>query len=101
MLTDLKNPKEIETFLNDFFSDEELETYTKRLAVAYWLKKGRTRQNIKDNLKVSSTTITSIEKEMDTPGFKLALKKVEAEEWANIWAERIKKVSVPFSKMVK
>jgi len=28
---------------------------------------------------------------MDTPGFKLALKQMEAEEWANVWAERIKK----------
>ena len=26
-------------------------------------------------------------------GIKLALKKIEAEEWANVWAERIKKIT--------
>jgi len=29
---------------------------------------------------------------MDTPGIKLALKKMEAEEWANVWSEKIKKL---------
>lgn len=92
MFLDLKNLKEIETFLSDFFTDEELETYTKRLAIAYWLKKGRTHQNIVDNLKVSSAVIASVEKEVNKPGFKLALKRVGAEEWANTWAERIKRI---------
>jgi hypothetical protein len=28
---------------------------------------------------------------MNKPGFILALKKMEADEWANVWEERIKK----------
>jgi hypothetical protein len=43
------------------------------------------------NLKVSSATIASVQEFLEKPGFKLALKKMEAEEWANIWAEKIKK----------
>jgi uncharacterized protein YerC len=82
---------EAETFLKDFFNDAELETFTKRLAIAYWLKKGRSYTNIMQNLKVSSATIASVQEFLEKPGFKLALKKMEAEEWANIWAEKIKK----------
>lgn len=89
-IADLKDAGEIETFLNDFFNESELETFVKRLAVAYWLKKGRSYSNIKENLKVSSATIATIQSEIQKPGFKLALKKLEAEEWANVWSEKIK-----------
>lgn len=90
-LMDLKNPEEINTFLQDFFNDSELETFAKRLAIAYWLKKKRSYSNIRENLKVSSATIAVIEKLMERPGFILALKKMEAEEWANVWAQKIRK----------
>lgn len=90
-LADLKTPKETEQFMNNFFTDAESEVFTKRLAIAYWLKKGRTYANIKKNLKVSSATIANIQEMMQKPGFELLLKKVEAEEWATQWADRIKK----------
>lgn len=90
-LADLKTPEETESFLSDFLNENELETFTKRLAVAYWLKKGRSYTNIRENLKVSSATIASVEKLMKKAGFVLALKKIEAEEWANVWAEKIQK----------
>lgn len=90
-ISDLSNFDETYKFLSDFFNQSELETFAKRLAVAYWLKKGRSYTNIKENLKVSSATIASIQNEMGKPGFKLALKKLEAEEWANEWSEKIRK----------
>jgi TrpR-related protein YerC/YecD len=89
-LADLKNETEASDFLNDFFTPSEQEAFIKRLAIAYWLKKKRTYANIKDNIKVSSATIASTEKDMEKPGYKLILKKIEAEEWANKWAEKIK-----------
>lgn len=91
LLVDLKDRNEVETFLNDFFNESELETFAKRLAVAYWLKKERSYSNIKENLKVSSATIATIEKLIRKPGFVLALKKMEAEEWATVWTQRIQK----------
>ena len=91
-LDDLNGVEEKRQFLEDFFNDLELETYAKRLAIAYWLKKQRSYENIKTNLKVSSATIATVEKSLDKKGFKLALKKMEAEEWANVWAEKIKKI---------
>lgn len=90
-VTDLRNREETLQFLSDFFTESEMEAFAKRLAVAYWLKKKRTYQNIKDNLKVSSATVASTEKEMKKEGYQLILKKIEAEEWANIWTERIKR----------
>ena len=90
---DIKDQKTAEVFINDFLSDAELELLSKRLAVAYWLKKGRSYENIKQNLKVSSATIASIQKQMDKKGFKWAIKNLEAEEWANKWSERFKKVT--------
>jgi uncharacterized protein YerC len=91
-LSDLSSPEEVQIFIDDFLNLSEKEVLTKRLAVSYWLKKKRSYSNIKDNLKVSSATIASVQTMMDKPGFKLALKKAEAEEWANVWAEKIRKV---------
>ena len=90
-LIDFKIMDEMHGFLTDFFNDSELETFAKRLSIAYWLKKGRSYENIKTNLKVSSATIATIEKLSKKPGFALAIKKMEAEEWANVWAEKIQK----------
>lgn len=91
MIDDLKDPKEIEAFLTDFFDDAELEKYIKRMMIAYWLKKGRDEENIKRNLLASPKEIADAEKLLKTDGIKLALKKIEAEEFANVWAEKIKK----------
>ena len=90
-LIDFKNMDEMHKFLTDFFNDSELETFAKRLSIAYWLKKGRSYENIKTNIKVSSATIATIEKLSKRSGFACGVKKMEAEEWANIWAEKIKK----------
>jgi len=91
LLADLNNPEETSTFLKDFFSEQELENLAKRLAVAYWLKKGRSYENVKKNLKVSTATIANVQNLLKSKGFKLALKKIEAEEWAEQWSKRIKK----------
>lgn len=91
-LEDIKTKKDFEIFFNDFFDEKELETYTKRLAIAYWLKKKRDYKNIKTNLKVTSKEIEEVKNKIDSKGYKLALKKMEAEEWANKWAENFKKL---------
>ena len=97
VFSDLNTQSETEMFLNDFFTDSELETFSKRMAVAYWLKKGRSYTNIKQNLKVSSATIADISNLINSKGYSLGLKKIEAEEWANQWARKIKKFTGKFS----
>ncbi len=91
-LSDLKSVEQLSVFVHDFFSESEIESMTKRLAIAYWLKKGRSYRNIIDNLKVSAATVASVQESMNKEGFKLALKQLEAEEWANKWSERIKRI---------
>lgn len=90
-ISDLKDIQEADTFLQDFLTDSEYESLARRLAIAYWLKKGRSYSNIKQNLKVSSATVAAVQSMMKNRGIQLALKKIEAEEWANIWSQRIKK----------
>ena len=92
LLIDIKTKEQVETFLTDFFTEKEFETYTKKLAVAYWIKKGRSDENIKNNLKVAQKEISEVKKTMDKKGIKLALKYLEADEWANVWSEKIKKL---------
>lgn len=94
---DLKSYDEALKFLTDFFTESELETYSKRLATAYWLKKGRSYTNIKTNLKVSSATIAEVSSQLETDGYNLAIKKIEAEEWANTWVEKFDKLKKKLS----
>lgn len=91
VFVDIKTLDESEVFINSFFTLSEMEAFSKRLAVAYWLKKGRSYTNIKENLKVSSATIAAVQGQMKSEGFQLALNKMEADEWANLWSDRIKK----------
>lgn len=89
-IADLKDFNSADVFLNDYLTKSEHESLAKRLAIAYWLRKGRSYSNIKRNLKVSSATIANVQSMMDKPGFRLAIKNIEAEEWANVWSKRIK-----------
>lgn len=91
-LSDLKSVEQLDIFIHDFFSTSEIDMMTKRLAIAYWLKKGRSYRNIEENLKVSTATIAIVQDAMEKEGFKLALKQLEAEEWANKWSDRIKRI---------
>src|SRR5258706_10774303 len=89
MIKDLKNTDEIEIFITDFFDDTELEKYVKRISIAYWLKKGRDHENIKRNLGATQKEIIEAGKSLKKNGIKLAIKKIEAEEFANVWAQKI------------
>jgi len=91
LLADLNNKTKAEEFLGDFLTPAEMETFSKRLAIAYWLKKGRSYSNIKENLKVSSATIATVQNMMEKTGFQKGLKQVEADEWAVVWEQKIKK----------
>jgi len=91
-LVDLKDEREATQFIQDFLTEDETEALAKRLACAYWLKKKRAYYNIRDNIKVSTSTIAFASSILKKPGVKRAIEKVEAEEWANQWAEKIKKI---------
>lgn len=91
-LEDFKTKENFEIFFKDFLDEKELKSFTKRLAIAYWLHKKRDYENIKTNLQATVSEIKLVENKLNFKGFKLALKLMEAEEWANIWSEKIKKI---------
>ncbi len=92
LVADLKTPQEVEEVFGDVFSQTELITLAKRLAVAYWLAKKRSYGNIKQNLKVSSASVADIQQRLKNSGWKLAITKVTADEWATVWDHRIKQL---------
>ncbi len=94
VIADLKNPQEARDFLKDFLSNIEQEAVAKRLAIALFLKKGMSYDEIKEELKVSSTTIATLKEQLskNSRGLKIAFKKIEAEEWAEKWNKRLKKI---------
>jgi len=92
-LADIKKPQEAKLFLKQLLSETELSVLTKRFGIAYLLNKGKNYREIKDSLKISSATISSIADELKKgEGLKVGLKKVEANEWAERWAKKIKKM---------
>lgn len=91
-IADLKTPEEVEEFLKAFLAKSEYLALSKRVAVAYWLDKGRGYNNIRDNLGVSSATVAEIKNRMrNSRGVEIGLQKIKAEEWANQWTEKIQK----------
>jgi TrpR-related protein YerC/YecD len=100
VLADLKRADEVENFLNDVLSETEKTVLAKRLGIAYYLTKNKSYERIRDDLKVSSATIANVQKWLEEggEGLMLALKAIEADEWAGEMAE---KIGESFKKMFK
>jgi len=90
LIADIRSNEEALSLLESFFTPSEFETFSKRLAIAYWLNKGRSYTNIKQNLKVSSATIASVQQMSKSKAFQSLLKHIEADQWADKWSEKIK-----------
>ncbi|OGD54163.1 hypothetical protein A3J78_01910 [Candidatus Beckwithbacteria bacterium RBG_13_35_6] len=93
-IADLNNPKDVKQFFGDFLTPVEQTTLAKRLMIAYLLEEEQSYKYIKSNLKVSSATIASVDKMMSngSQGFTLALKKIDADQWADKTAKKVSKL---------
>lgn len=89
VVADAKTDVDIELILKSLLTEAELSALAKRLAIAVFLDKGQSYERIKDILKVSSATISSVASNMNSKGIKMALERVKAEEWADMWSIRI------------
>lgn len=92
LLSDLKLYKDTKTFISDFFTESERETFAKRLAVLESLQNGKSYKDIRSELGVSSATISSIAESMSSKGMQLALRKMQIEAWAEKWSEKLAKI---------
>ena len=89
-VADMKTRAEVQEFLSDILTDVELMTVAKRLAIAWHLEKGSSYEDIHQELKVSSATIAGMQTKMsERSGIRQALRKIEAEQWANKWTARL------------
>lgn len=81
----------MERFFADILSKTERTVLAKRLAIAYYLKKNKSYDVIRNDLKVSSATVATVQGwlEQGNEGLNLALKSIEAEEWAGELADKI------------
>jgi uncharacterized protein YerC len=89
VLGDAKNEVDVEITLKALMTENELSAVAKRLAIAVFLDKRQSYEHIKDVLKVSTATIASVAENMNKKGIQIALAKVKAEEWADVWSIRL------------
>ena len=82
VLADLEDESETEAFSKAFFSEAELTVFTRRLAIAYFLSKKHTYQEITKALHVSTATVSGVAERMQEPGLQLALRKISVQSWA-------------------
>lgn len=90
LIADIRTAEEAELIMGGLLSETEMAAVTKRLAIGYWLSNGRTYDNIRENLKVSSATIAAIQQESKKPEWVRAMQLIKADEWATKWEEKIK-----------
>ncbi len=89
VLSEVESPRVMEEILNDLLTDTERVAMMKRMGIAIYLDKGRSYEDIKNNLKVSSATIATVAESMGNPGVGEVIKRIKAEEWATDWTDKI------------
>ncbi len=92
VLADARKDDEVKVLLQDLLTDSERLAMSKRLAIALYLDKGRSYENIKKNLRVSSATIAGVAEQMGNPGMQMAINKIKAEQWAEEWSKKLVKM---------
>lgn len=92
LVADISTPSEARSWLTDFMTETEVSVFAKRLAIAEMLMKSKSYQEIKDQLKVSSATISSVSELTNKPGIKLADQKIKL----HLWAEKLISKILPF-----
>jgi len=91
ILAELNTPEEIKTVLSDALTEAEMTAVIKRLGIAVYLDKGRSYEDIRRNIKVSSATIASVAANLGNPGWQDMIRRIKAEEWAEKWTGKITK----------
>lgn len=80
LLLDFDKLQDLTEFMNDFFTETEMLVFAKRLGILWMLNQGKSYQEIKDQLKVSSATISTMAEMKDKKGILLAIEKIKADQ---------------------
>lgn len=91
VLAEIDSPEELKTVLGDILTQAERSAVLKRLGIALYLDKGRSYEDVKNNIKVSSATIATVAENLGNEGWQNVIRRVKAEAWAEEWTEKISK----------
>lgn len=96
LIAALNNQSDVDKFLGDLLTKTEKTMLAKRLAIALMLEKGRSYWEIRDVLKVSTSTILGIRHWLDQggEGYRLAIRKLLKKEKSDRFWEEIGKATV-------
>ncbi|OGE06522.1 hypothetical protein A3I53_03090 [Candidatus Curtissbacteria bacterium RIFCSPLOWO2_02_FULL_40_13b] len=77
LIADIKKPRDVQTFLEDFLSPTEKVMLAKRMAIVILLTKGYSHRSIASMLKVSTSTVTKfvLFLKIKSSGFQLLIQK--------------------------
>ena len=90
-LCEINDPRQMEVVLSDLLTQPERVAMMQRLGIAIYLDKGRSYEDIKNNLKVSSATIATVAENIAREGYSHLIRMIKADEWAEAWTNRITK----------
>lgn len=91
ILAELDTPEDVKMVMNDVLTEGERMAILKRLGIAVYLDKGRSYEDVKNNIKVSSATIASVAENLGNSGWQEMIKRIKAEAWASEWTNKITK----------
>jgi uncharacterized protein YerC len=91
ILAELSTPEGVKTVLGDILTEGERMALIKRLGIAVYLDKGRSYEDVKNTIKVSSATIASVAENLGNEGWQEIIRRIKADEWANEWTSKISK----------
>lgn len=89
LLADIKNPNEMNEFLDSFLKETEFLGLSKRMAIIKLLSKGHPYELIQKTLNVSSATVSSTANFKNDKVLAKVLQKFETDEWAGKIARKI------------
>lgn len=89
MLAEINTPEEMQTVFTDVLTEAERSAVIKRLGIALYLDKGRSYEDVKNNIKVSSATIATVAENLGNEGWQEMIRRIKAEEWASDWTDKI------------
>ena len=92
LLADARHPDEITQFLSSFLTETEHLVLAKRLTIYYLLDKGQSYTQIKNELQVSSATISTVSENMKNSTIQSVINRIRIIERANNWYQQIKKL---------
>jgi uncharacterized protein YerC len=95
-LLNLETEEDARGFLSEFLTEREFLNLTKRFGVVYFLMKKKGDEDIKNNLKVGNLAILEGRKLLNRGSVKKILRRVDADEWAEKWAQKIRNITRGF-----